>query len=439
MKKIFSLFAIFMMLLVMTPVSVNNTVYAAEEKEENKKPQGTEVAFGALVKNNSSDENTTVYSSLYALKQSKYKSAYPDSNDVAPTYYTDRVPASGGLCSAENHYNNWSVVKDTLCNDNEMNSIVASFSLDDLSNLTITLQNDFTVNRLNIYYIVAGITENNDSSTSLIMCKGKTSNEICSRASYISNFDYSLAGNWQSTDKRDHQMSYTELTLEAAGFDVNTTSSGKRIYSGYNVIDEMNPGSRNLAYKVGAYVLITMSVDYTYYVEEVKDGILQDVKHVETYYINTPVTTKKKFTSVDVGGSGNEYTYSNVHNNPIDSTAEGVTIYNERLAELGGKVDNFAALTSKTQESTGASLDRFYKMFDEILKPVIIIALGLLLVIKGTSLIMTIIKSSDEPEVRRDSIKHLVTLFVSVFVIMMIIWFMKDIIEIISDIISGDA
>ena len=51
-------------------------------------------------------------------------------------------------------------------------------------------------------------------------------------------------------------------------------------------------------------------------------------------------------------------------------------------------------------------------------------------------LIMTIIKSSDEPEVRRDSIRHLVTLFVSVFVIMMIIWYMKPIVEIMQELLN---
>ena len=424
MKKIFSLFAVFMMILVMMPTA---TVLAAEENPELSAGLGvTEVMYGALIKDNSSTESNTSYTAYYSIRQSKYKNSYGLANNTAPTLYSGgSANASDGICKAETHYNNWSYPAEQLCTGTDLNPVAASYSLNGNGDLKISLQNDFEINRLNIYYIVAGVTENTTSDTAVLMC---------------SEGGPTLSGNWKNKDARDRNMIFSELSLEGAGFTVQKYSSGRREYSGYNVLENMSGLSKNLALKVGAYVIVTMSVDYVYYEQQVVEGVLKDVKVTDTYYINTPIITGKKFESAVIGGSDTySYAFSNVQHNPIDPLAVGNTIYAERMTDLGSGVDAYAALVSTVESVEDNGLAKFYDLFDNILRPVIMIALGVLLVIKGSSLIITIIKSSDEPQVRKDSIKHLITLFVSVFVVVIIMVFMKDIIEIIADLIAeGD-
>ena len=114
------------------------------------------------------------------------------------------------------------------------------------------------------------------------------------------------------------------------------------------------------------------------------------------------------------------------------------SFYNEKNAAIGKNVDRFAALVHNLPaSSSNAGMEKLLEQFDSYIKPIVEIGLGVLLVVKGTMLIVTIVKSSDEPEVRKESIKHLVTLFITVLLIMLIIWFMRDIIDIVADFITG--
>ena len=190
----------------------------------------------------------------------------------------------------------------------------------------------------------------------------------------------------------------------------------------------MSRDAKDLAEKYGAYVIVTLSISY----------------EQKTYYINTPITTmnnRPEFSGVahitSSSDSSSVKTYSNVLLSPQTINADGDSNYLARMNSMGMHVDKYAGLVSRlAHEEKNQGIADTLELFDKTIKPIIMIGLGILLIVKGTMLIMTIIKSSDEPEVRRDSIKHLVTLFVSVFVIMMIIWYMKPIVEIMQELLN---
>jgi phosphoglycerol transferase MdoB-like AlkP superfamily enzyme len=114
--------------------------------------------------------------------------------------------------------------------------------------------------------------------------------------------------------------------------------------------------------------------------------------------------------------------------------------YTSRRDKMGGEIDKYAALVASAsgKDAGSESLTRFLGYFNQYVRPVVTILLGVLLVVRGTLLIVNIIKASDEPSVRKDNIKHLVTLFVSVFVVIVLIWVTPEFIDIMKDLINGD-
>ena len=96
-----------------------------------------------------------------------------------------------------------------------------------------------------------------------------------------------------------------------------------------------------------------------------------------------------------------------------------------RKAPLSERKEGSYSINDINQNNGFALMEGF---FEETLRPILIIAIGVLFVIVGTHTGVTIVKSSDEPEVRSAAIKKFIGLFVGAFIIMMILIFYKDII-----------
>ena len=88
-------------------------------------------------------------------------------------------------------------------------------------------------------------------------------------------------------------------------------------------------------------------------------------------------------------------------------------------------------VSARERGETNAGFAIMGNFFEETLRPILIIAIGILFAIVGTHTGVTIVKSSDEPEVRREAIKKFIGLFIGAFVIAVILIFYKDIIEIV--------
>jgi hypothetical protein len=296
---------------------------------------------------------------------------------------------------------------------------------------------------LNIYYLIAGSTSNDHSATSFAYCDNPDGGgyKICEHAKNITSANPAKTGNWKNKAKNNKTMSYDGRNLEAEGFEKSVNVIGTTIYSGYNVIENMDPANKKLAYQYGAYVLVTMSVQHTVenpdhiYNPELPETL------TTTYHINTMLPTSVSFDKVAtmIGDSSQvDKALSNVFSYPTNTTASDY-IYSTRLTSLGSSIDRHVALVSAKPESSteNEGVSQMFDIIDEYGKPILLIILGAFLVVRGTLLIITIIKSSDEPEVRKDSIKHLVTLFITIFVVGAIVWNIREIVTVISDLIQG--
>ena len=413
LRKIGSLVTVFLLILIMMPVGANK-VKAAEGEYKPKI-----VAYGGIVQNQSGG-----YSGLYAVKQSLFKKAdaYTSSSTGPYKISTAETLGPGNMSSASSLSFAKSDPDFNVFNGSSLRAELAYFTLDELGNVSITLQNEVVIERLNIYYIIAGKTDHVTSPTSMVMC-GAT---LCKNAKKITSPDTTISGSWQDGGKTG-RMSYTEGTITAAGFEKKVNNTGVTTYSGFNVVNRMSEGNRRYAVSLGAFVVITMAVRNL--------AEYEGMNNENVYYVNTALPSNMTFTGIAYSATDpSTDVYGNVYANAHFNVSE--SLYNSRNANMGGYVERYAALVHTLPDSIGnEGVEDLLEQFDIYLKPIIEIGLGILLIVKGTMLIITIVKSSDEPEVRRESIKHLVSLFITVALIMLIIWFMKDIIDVLSDFI----
>lgn len=415
MKKIWSLITTFLLILIMIPA----TPVKADDDFSS-----TLVMYGAVVQNGEGG-----YSSLYAIRQALYK---PIENYISQTNTPSPVSNPG-------HVTDWSRAdglswakqttprKTNVFDGNVLKTTLAYYTVDVSGNMSIVLQNEVIVERLNIYYIIAGITDNTESETSMVMCRKTTGAGLCNHAKMISSPDSTISGSWQTTNKNNKAMSYSEANLTAIGFDKSVKTSGTTVYSNFNIIDNMSKANKDHTISLGAYVVVTMSV---------RNGAEPEgTGNDNVYYINSMMPTHVSFTNVTTGNSS-ATTYGNVFTDANFMREDAA--YNTRNNDIGLHVDRFAALINNAPSALdNEGLQTMLEYFEEYIKPIVIIGLGIFLIVRGTLLIIAIIKASDEPEVRKENIKHLVTLFVSLAIIILLVWNMKDIIEILAEFIMG--
>ena len=100
--------------------------------------------------------------------------------------------------------------------------------------------------------------------------------------------------------------------------------------------------------------------------------------------------------------------------------------------EIVTNISSFAALIKPPQSSevgANASYSELNEFFITTLKPIIMIVVGIMFVVSGSITGITIIRSSDEPEVRREAIKRLIGLFTGALIIEGILLFYEPIIQ----------
>ena len=416
MKKFWSLIITFLLILIMMPVG-SSPASAAISMPEDK----LFVMYGAVVQNSGGG-----YSSLYATKQSLTKSSdsYNAGTTTGPSL-TGTAHVTTNLVSVVDYpYSNQ--LFHTENGSTILNSTLAFFAMDYEGTITIGLQNEIEVERLNIYYIIAGTTSTPSSQSPMVMCKQGGTVSLCNHAKRIISSDASLTGSWKSVNKHNSTMSYSEGTLESAGFNKMPETAGGRKYVGFNVIENMSEANKRLAYGNGAFVVITMSV---------RRADTDDV-----YYINSALPTYMVFDSLSASSLGETSTHANVLADATKNKPADLADYNNKNNSIGKSIDRHAALIDSSPDSIDREgLDEMLEQFDTYVKPIVIIALGVLLIVRGTMLSIAIIKASDEPEVRKENIRHLITLFVSLLLIMAIIWFLHPIIDVMVDLIAGEV
>ena len=303
------------------------------------------------------------------------------------------------LCSVFSNY-----ASDLYCNNGIIKPL-ASLKISATGLVSMKLSNEVTLGSLQIYYLLANRV--GDLNQHMYCQNSNGTTKICDNATHvISTSNGANAGNWSNRTKDGVGMHFTEVSITNK-FTKTETQIGETIYSGYDIFKDMEQGMAELAEASGVYVLTSFSVKYG----------------ERMYYVNN-YALKKTFSS-EATANINATTYKSViiNSNPTD--------VNSNSGQAINQIPSNAALVKPATDSSNKNNRGFALMenfFEDTLRPILIIAIGVLFVIVGTHTGVTIVKSSDEPEVRKEAIKKFGGLFVGAFTIAIILIFYKDII-----------
>lgn len=274
---------------------------------------------------------------------------------------------------------------------------LASLRMNARGDITFDIANDYTLQYLEIRYILA-----NEIGSENLFCNG---NNICAGAKNIQPNGVGIT-NWTNKSQSGEMLFYNS-TIEQK-FTLAETPAGK-IYRGYNVFDDMLQSKEKLAKASGAYVITTFAI---------KKITEDDTGRV--YKMNYEVNSKSFDT---VGNDSKSKQHSVLISNALTDTDDNESVK---------KVSSYAALVKPNDSKDGsAGAKAVGDFFETTLRPILIVAVGVLFIVVGTHTGVTIVKSSDEPEVRSDAIKKLIGMFIGAFIIAAILIFYKDIIEIV--------
>ena len=328
-----------------------------------------------------------------ATDNAKYK------NEAAKFYYDFKgVPSSGGEF-------NCNVVFGTsgeplhpnkaLCNKTELNGDLFTLAITNYGNVKIHVQNGVNIANIRFYYIIAGYL--NDAQ----LFGSNTSSTVAQNAKKI------LAdnSNWKSKSKTGGSLVFTSSNM--AGFTEKSLEGGGKIYKGFNIIDNMDSNYADLAKEYGAYIITAASISY-------KDKLYTLNNTNSTFDIVGNIISEYGYER-----TGGSYTYCE------NVAGEGCTTN----LTIVSKAAVLVYPGDKEKESVGYT--KMEKYLDSVIIPALQVILIILFMVVGTTTVVTIVKASDEPEVRHSNIKKLIAMFVGTVVVFFLLMFYKEIIEIV--------
>lgn len=290
-----------------------------------------------------------------------------------------------------------------LCDGGKLNGGLATLRMTKNGDITLSLNPKVKLGVLRIYYITAG-----RSGEAQLFCKDSSRTVVCEKAKTVFNKDnVNNKSNWKNYSKSG-EMVYSATTIEGP-FTKSVSSSGKTTYTEFNIFSQMNPTYEEYAENSGVYALISFSVVY------------EDV----TYYVNDYTLDKKEFSTIgNMTNEGAEKQLIRI-NGPTQKFLQDSVLDVSKNAAL-------LKVSSSLTPDGNSGFDTINSEFKGWMVPVIAIVIGIMFVVSGTMTGVTIVKSSDEPEVRRDAIKRLIGLFIGALVVYLILFFYEDIIRVVS-------
>lgn len=372
MKRYISKISIFIIcvMMVMLLLPVSKPVKAADDPNT--------VYYQGLVQNGGGGHSAVTAVSQY------YYSSPANTNGISYTARTDNFTSitETTICSIDG--------SDGLCNSGKLRGSYASLIINYSGNITITVDNGIKIDNLRIFYILA--------SNGQLICQ---TNQLCDNAKTIHNNQYGVT-NW--SNKSQYGVLVFRYETLAEKFTKNVASSGKETYTG-NVFDLIEGYVVSESLKSGLYITTSMVVE---------SGAIK-------YYVNDYTIDKKVLDGLD-----------NISNTKVQQIIKNDSPGIKHMEDEVKKVARVAALISPSQSNNTEDYRGFViaeGYFHDTIRPIIIIAIGILFLVVGTSTGITIVKSSDEPDVRRSSIKKLVGLFIGAVTIALILMFYREIIE----------
>lgn len=394
MKKTLSILFLFILCSIVTVIPQTNIVNAATKDDF-----GDVVYYQAIVKkyktNDSPLRGVTVISQNYYKNDSMQTIEMEDGN-FKPLTNTE-------LC------NNYSDIKSS-CNNNSPGAL-AELKINNFGDFDIQLQPNVEIANLRIYYIIA-----NRSNEAQLFCTGS---DLCEKAKKIKNENGT--SNWKSYSSSGNFV-YTTSTIGSA-FEKVEYSSGGVGYVDFNIFDKMQQNYSQLAaatsgeegsLAIGLYVVTSMTIKY----------------NDTDYYVNDYTLAKKTFSSIGSMEGTNPIRQIITNNNP---TQKGVS---DSVLTV---TNNAALIIPKTgvDASSNKTYNTANQYFKDTLRPIFSVVIGIMFIITGGMTTITIVKSSDEPEVRRSAIKKLIGLFTGALIIVLIMWYYETIINVVNGFIQG--
>lgn len=257
---------------------------------------------------------------------------------------------------------------------------IVSLYMDAIGNISLDIATGVEFKSLRIYYIMA-----NRVGKEHLFCD---SSSICDAAKTVTG----SGSSWKKTNKYDQNLIINGSMINS-NFEV-TVGETSNIYSGYNLFNNLHSQYLSLSDSSGLYVTMDLEVEY----------------NNVTYKIND--LSKASFDTV--GNRSNSAVLSTSRTSDVSQSA--ALIRNARNIDI----------------HTNSTFIQINEFFQTTLRPILLVAIGILFVTVGTMTGIKIIKSSDEPEVRSDAIKKFIGLFIGAFAIAMILLFYEDIIDVIS-------
>lgn len=400
MKRVFSLLFLFIMCSVFCFTSLGSNLVSAAEKVE-------------------------VGSSNVVYKIDMLKSGYDKS--LIGTLQVQQYYKKSGTSGVDNtsDYNAGKMYKNenkkTIYEQPLLDNSLAVLYITNNGDVIMGSANGVEIVNVRFYYLIAKSKDENaygafcpTGGNNYILCENARSVKVGSSGTTL----------WKSEGKSG-VLSYSKSTLENVFTKkpelIEKVVNGKKVmeesgvyaYTGMNLFDTISTAYKDVVKDSGMYIMATMSVKYedneyiinSYAVDNSNFKFSEDSKATSNAYNSLSLP----FDSI----SENKYTTTSHTTNELQYLAALIkpeNISNDRQSNALGTIEDF---------------------WNKTLRPIMIFAIGILFVIVGTSTGVTIVKSSDEPEVRRDAIKKLIGLFIGAFIIEVLLIFFQDIVEIV--------
>ena len=396
MKRIILRISSFLFMMTILMVQFNVKSVSAEEEE-------TVVSYYQAIVGSSN--NATELSGFTAVSQFYYKNAgqIGQKDDEGETKSAISAKGAGSYYNLDSDVCN-KVFKsgsaDTYCNDkNNIKPAIAKLTITNHGDVEVYVGTNVSVANLQFYYVIA-----NQSNQAQLFCS--SSGTICDGAKQI-KADENNMGAWKSYNRSGGDMVYNDSNIDGV-FNKRIHATGGVTYDKFNIVTNMKPEYAELAKKYGVYVVTTLAVRYVY----------SNTEYM--YYLNYGI---QNTTFADVDNlSSNSLSNVNVCSKDNVRVENGCTAYPNSVSK--------AALLVKPSPDVVAT-NRGYNQISDYMNSTIIpitkIVVIMLFLVVGTTTVVTIVKSSDEPEVRHASIKKFITLFVSAVVVYLVLEFYPEI------------
>ena len=288
----------------------------------------------------------------------------------------------------------------------EVNDPLVEVAMSYEGDIRIYLKDGYSISNFRIYYIIPTYVDSNSEA----YCD--QIGTICEGAKAIQGSE----SNWKNVG-RGQNLVYNQNSIDSMmekkekKIGTNKETLVGYYYSGYNIFDKIPTDYKKMAEIEGAYVTYSITVtngNGVYY--SANNSVINNSNPYLGFYLVD-----------DIPYNDRKYYSSNVCS---DARIE--------CMEESRSISSFAGLVKPPESSevgANASYSELNEFFITTLKPIIMIVVGIMFVVSGSITGITIIRSSDEPEVRRESIKKLIGLFTGALIIEGILLFYEPIIQ----------